>query len=180
VWKIEELVKKGDYTYAVVLDHPERTVNNYVLHHRVVMENHLERLLGPDEIVHHKNGNKKDNSIENLEVLTTLEHYYLHLVTGRQKRIVKLRCPECGQDFEKAASYYFSKMKSSKFKAAFCSPIRRGKFSSKAQHHGLTTEMKDAISVNIQKIFVENDLDSLDNTEETYHKGSVETITHPT
>lgn len=42
------------------------------------MENHLGRLLEPDEVVHHINGDKFDNRIENLEVMTNSEHVSLH------------------------------------------------------------------------------------------------------
>lgn len=53
MWKIEKIVKKGDYNYAVVKNHPHATKYGYVLHHRIVMENFLGRLLSPQEIVHH-------------------------------------------------------------------------------------------------------------------------------
>lgn len=60
-------------------NHPHVQANGYVREHRRIVEAHLGRHLAPGEVVHHVNGDKQDNRIENLEVMTDREHKLLHL-----------------------------------------------------------------------------------------------------
>jgi len=62
------------------------------------MENYIGRVLGKSEVVHHVNGKRKDNRIENLRLMTISEHLKLH---GKEHSMsyVDLVCPECNEEF---------------------------------------------------------------------------------
>lgn len=157
MWKIKKIISKGDYDYALVPEHPNCTKNGYVLAHRIIMENHLSRLLNSNEVVHHKNGNKKDNNISNLELMTHSEHSKMHASNGRT--MLKLKCPECNKIFSKPKNQSHL-VKGGIFSS--CSSKCSGKFSRKIQLHGKTPKVEKAISGNIVSEF-----NSLDNPEET-------------
>lgn len=101
-WTIIRTVSKGDYTYAVVTpEHPNATSTGYVLEHRVVMENHLGRLLTRREVVHHRDENKKNNDLSNLEVMTKGQHTRHH---ARPAAWVDLTCGFCTTPFRRRAN----------------------------------------------------------------------------
>jgi hypothetical protein len=63
----------------VGVDHPMADVRGYAYEHRLVMADHLGRDLNPDEEIHHVDGDKQNNAIDNLEVLSKADHARYHL-----------------------------------------------------------------------------------------------------
>lgn len=53
--------------------------------HRYIMENHVGRQLERFEHVHHRDGNKLNNDISNLELTTIFEHQKYHSISSAPK-----------------------------------------------------------------------------------------------
>lgn len=69
---------KGGYNIIFQPEHPFNN-HNYVAEHRLVVEKFIGRFLTKEEVVHHINGLKKDNRIENLMIFkTNKEHIKFH------------------------------------------------------------------------------------------------------
>lgn len=72
--------------------------------HRVVMEAHIGRRLSSDEVVHHINGNGKDNRLENLVVLTRAQHSKEH-DHGYRKKLSRLDVANIREALASGVSY---------------------------------------------------------------------------
>jgi len=87
-------------------DHPFARTNGFVSEHRLVMEKHLGRYLTKDEHVHHKDKNKKNNDISNLQLVSNSEHMKLHKAELREDRS-NINCNFCGGNKTKINKYGF-------------------------------------------------------------------------
>jgi len=72
-----KMTPKG-YIMIYKPNNPSSLVNGYMLEHRYIMEKSLNRFLKDDEVVHHINGIKSDNRIENLKIMSNSEHMSFH------------------------------------------------------------------------------------------------------
>lgn len=77
-WRGGRIKKNTGYIMVRSPDHPLADSTGYVLEHRIVMEAHLGRGLGQDEVIHHINGVRDDNRIENLQITNQSDHCRHH------------------------------------------------------------------------------------------------------
>ena len=87
----------GQYLCVYHPTHPRAYANGYVLAHRAVIEESLGRYLEPHEVIHHKNENKRDNRIENLEITNRSDHAAHH--HPQPAPAIILTCPHCSKTF---------------------------------------------------------------------------------
>jgi len=92
--------KSNGYVLIFMPEHPF-SQNGYVKEHRLVMEAHLSRTLLPTEVVHHINGIKDDNRIENLVITTNSKHTILH---NHERGKSLPNCLNCGKEVSSHSS----------------------------------------------------------------------------
>lgn len=68
---VGRITKEGYRELPYIYDHPNARADGRILEHILVMSTHIGRALLPGENVHHLNGQRSDNRIENLELWST-------------------------------------------------------------------------------------------------------------
>lgn len=86
-WQGGRIKDKFGYILIWKPEHPNAKIGGYIHEHRLVMSERLRRPLKSYEYIHHKNGIKDDNRLENLELLIQKVH------RG------KVKCPYCEKTF---------------------------------------------------------------------------------
>ena len=85
LWKGGVKHRQDGYIAIWMPKHPFAN-NGYVMEHRLVMEKHIGRYLTEEEVVHHKNGIRNDNRIENLQLFANSgEHQRYHALNTRKR-----------------------------------------------------------------------------------------------
>lgn len=89
--KAARIQEPDGYVIVYKPDHPYCDGKGYVKEHRLVYEKHHNCCLLPSTLIHHENGIKNDNRIENLEPTTMQKHCPQHL----RKDMSQRKCSKC-------------------------------------------------------------------------------------
>lgn len=119
MFEILSICKGGGYLYCRTSPmHPRANANGLYPLHRVNAENKIGRLLNEDEVVHHIDEDKSNNSSDNLEVMTQSQHAKIH---SPIRQDVILKCDNCQKTFAVKPHLAKLRLRRNKSKKIFCS-----------------------------------------------------------
>ena len=88
-WKGGKRLCSNGYIEIYCPEHPNANKRKCVYEHQLVMEAAIGRYHTKGEVVHHIDGNKQNNSLQNLLLLTNAEHVKLHAIMNNSKERTK-------------------------------------------------------------------------------------------
>lgn len=93
---------KNNYVFIYKPNHPNARKYGKIKRSRLIMSEHIKRPLKNGEHVHHINGIRSDDRIENLIIMTKSAHSSLHTKGDKHPNYKINRtkiCPNCDKDF---------------------------------------------------------------------------------
>ncbi len=118
MFKIISITNGGGYKYcSTIPPHPKRTSRGQYPLHRVLIENSIGRLLNKKEEVHHIDGNRNNNELNNLELMDKSSHAKIH---HPEFPLVIINC-KCGKILKFKRHVLKQRLKRSKFGRVSCS-----------------------------------------------------------
>lgn len=88
-WRGGRRICSNGYISIYCPDHPNASVRKTMYEHQLVMEAHIGRYLEKGEVVHHIDGDKSNNDISNLLLLSSSDHAKLHAILKRSAERMK-------------------------------------------------------------------------------------------
>ena len=86
-WNAGRMVSSHGYVKVRVgVGHPLADSKGMAYEHRVVWAASGRPMPGPHETLHHRDGNKGNNRLDNLEVISRREHARLHAMARRRQQ----------------------------------------------------------------------------------------------
>lgn len=82
-WKGGRTIDKNGYVLVHRPGHPNASKSGYIREHRLVVSESIGRPLRPGEVVHHIDGDRSNNRIENLRLFSKNSDHLRHELTGR-------------------------------------------------------------------------------------------------
>lgn len=112
-WKGGRITSTTGYVMLYMPKHPSADKKGYVAEHRFVIEQSLGVTLNRSSVVHHINGNRSDNRLENLQLTNGIAHANIHKIWSYKRLFVPHKCQHCDND---AAVRLYTDKKGRKFR----------------------------------------------------------------
>lgn len=128
-WKGGKTITSDGYRVVRCKGHPKAKKESryYIREHRLIMEDYIGRYLEDDEEIHHINGDKLDNRIENLQLLSKSEHTSFSMLGNKHRQVdmSDRKCVECNsaqtyQNPIKKSPMWFTTGVENEFKCRSC------------------------------------------------------------
>jgi len=102
-------MKNGPYELVIAPENWQGELyrKRYCYEHHLVYWQNTGLLVEKGKVIHHKNGDRRDNIFENLEIMSIAKHNRFHKKTEK----VTVQCAFCGKQTEKLAREFRYKVK---------------------------------------------------------------------